>query len=71
MSALFDGKQYLIEKYAVATSPGLTLFDPKPFQRKTYSTLILGMSNPGGVVEKLPAPVVSGFIHLDDNADTQ
>lgn len=71
MSALFDGKQYLIEKYAVATSPGLTLFDPKPFQRKTYSTLILGMSNPGGVVEKLPAPVVSGFIHLDDNTDTQ
>ncbi|MEN9897116.1 MAG: hypothetical protein RLZZ66_765 [Pseudomonadota bacterium] len=71
MSALFDGKKYLIEKYAVATSPGLTLFDPKPFQRKTYATLILGMSNPGGVVEKLPAPVVSSFIHLDDNADTQ
>ena len=70
MSALFDGKQYLIEKYAVATSPGLTLFDPKPFQRKTVSTLLLGMSDPGGVVEKLPAPVISGFIHIDENSDT-
>ena len=70
MSALFDGKHYLIEKYAVATSPGLTLFDPKPFQRKTYSTLLLGMSDPGGVVEKLPAPVITGFIHINENSDT-
>ena len=66
MSALFDGKHYLIEKYAVATSPGLTLFDPKPVQRKKFSTLLLGMSNPGSVVEKLPPPVVGGFIHVED-----
>ena len=69
MAALFDGKHYLIEKFAVATSPGLTLFDPKPFAGKEFKTLLLGMSNPGGVVEKLPAPVVSGFIHLDDSKE--
>lgn len=69
MSALFDGKQYLIEHYAIATSPGLTLFDPKPFQRKSFSTLILGMSNPGEVVTKLPPPVIGGFIHVDDEKE--
>ncbi len=30
MAALYDGKQSLIDSFAVALSPGLTLFDPKP-----------------------------------------
>jgi CHAT domain-containing protein len=30
MAALHDGKQYLIEKYAIAISPGLQLLEPKP-----------------------------------------
>ena len=33
MAALFDGKQYLIERYAVATIPALNLVDPRPFER--------------------------------------
>lgn len=64
MSALYDGKQFLIEKYAVATSPGLTLFDPRPLQHKDLKTLLLGMSNPGAVVEKLPAKVIGGFLDV-------
>ena len=32
MAALFDGKQYLIERYAVATIPALQLVEPRPFE---------------------------------------
>lgn len=66
MAALYDGKQFLIEKYAVATSPGLTLFDPRPLQHKDLKTLLLGMSNPGAVVEKLPAKVIGGFLDVGE-----
>jgi CHAT domain-containing protein len=30
LAALHDGRQFLVERYAVATSPGLTLTDPRP-----------------------------------------
>ena len=70
MAALYDGKQYLIEKYAVATSPGLTLFDPKPLQHKNLKTLLLGMSNPGSVVEKLPAKIIGGFLDVGGEEST-
>ncbi len=33
MAALYDGKQSLIDRFAVALSPGLTLFDPKPVRK--------------------------------------
>jgi CHAT domain-containing protein len=45
MSALYDGKQYLIEKYAVAITPGLQLLESNPLQRQAISALIAGASN--------------------------
>jgi CHAT domain-containing protein/predicted negative regulator of RcsB-dependent stress response len=30
MTTLYDGKQFLVEKYSVAIAPGLQLIDPKP-----------------------------------------
>ncbi|MBD2021646.1 CHAT domain-containing protein, partial [Leptolyngbya sp. FACHB-36] len=44
MSALYDGKQYLIERYGVALAPGLQLLDPKPLQRQGLQTLIAGLT---------------------------
>ncbi|GAA6623689.1 CHAT domain-containing protein [Scytonema sp. NUACC26] len=34
MAALYDGKQYLIEKYSIALTPGLQLLSPKQEQRR-------------------------------------
>ncbi|OKH51635.1 hypothetical protein NIES2101_17870 [Calothrix sp. HK-06] len=34
MAALYDGKQYLIEKYSVALSPGLRLIEPRAKRRR-------------------------------------
>ena len=44
MASLYDGKQYLVEKYALALSPGLQLFDPKPLPRKRLQALTAGLS---------------------------
>jgi CHAT domain-containing protein len=46
MAALFDEKsqKFLIEKYAIATAPGLTLIDPQPIARENISVLITGIT---------------------------
>ncbi len=43
MAALYDGKQYLIEKYSVALSPGLQLLAPKQ-KRRRLEALIAGLT---------------------------
>ena len=44
MAALHDGKQFLIETYAIATTPSLTLTDPNSFNRQNLRALALGSS---------------------------
>nr|MDZ8008959.1 CHAT domain-containing protein [Nostoc sp. DedSLP05]MDZ8102339.1 CHAT domain-containing protein [Nostoc sp. DedSLP01] len=34
MAVLYDGQQYLIEKYAIALTPGQNLIEPKPLQKE-------------------------------------
>lgn len=43
-SALHDGENFLIGKYALATAPSLSLVDPQPIKRDNMSTLISGIS---------------------------
>ncbi|MDH5547902.1 MAG: CHAT domain-containing protein [Gammaproteobacteria bacterium] len=43
-SALHDGKQFLIEKYAIATTPGLTLTDPQPMNPDKTQILASGIT---------------------------
>jgi len=44
MASLHDGKKFLIEKYALAVSPGLTLMDPQAIQRDSIQLLLNGLS---------------------------
>jgi CHAT domain-containing protein len=44
MAALYDGKQYLIEKYAVALTPGLELLEPQPLAKSQLKILTAGLS---------------------------
>ena len=44
--ALYDGKQYLVEKYAVALSVGLQLLDPKPLVQQQLRALTAGLTQP-------------------------
>ena len=53
MSALFDGQNYLIEKYSVAISPGLQLF-PEGLQGKQLSLLAAGLTEARQGFSSLP-----------------
>jgi CHAT domain-containing protein len=44
MSALHDGDKFLVEKYAVAITPGLELMEVKPAERTQPHVLIRGLS---------------------------
>jgi CHAT domain-containing protein len=44
MSALYDGQNYLIEKYEIALAPSLQLLEPQELQRSGVSILALGLS---------------------------
>ncbi|MCI0507236.1 MAG: CHAT domain-containing protein [Gammaproteobacteria bacterium] len=46
ISVLHDGSAFLIDKYAVATTPGITLTDPRPLTRKNMKVLLSGVSEP-------------------------
>lgn len=53
-SALWNGREFVAQKYAVVTEPGLTLLDPEPLPAGQRRTLLAGMSRPGPVVSDLP-----------------
>ncbi|MBW4676309.1 MAG: CHAT domain-containing protein [Desmonostoc geniculatum HA4340-LM1] len=46
MSALYDGQEYLVEKYAIALSLGLQLLDPKPLVEQKLVALTAGLTQP-------------------------
>ncbi|NHC35550.1 CHAT domain-containing protein [Scytonema millei] len=58
MSALFDGKQYLVEKYAIAVSPGLQLTNPQPISLANLKALTAGLSVPPANSPFPPLPAV-------------
>jgi len=45
MAALHDGKQFLINKYAIAITPGLNLTDPRPVKRENVKVLSAGLTD--------------------------
>ncbi|NJL88281.1 MAG: CHAT domain-containing protein [Leptolyngbyaceae cyanobacterium SM1_1_3] len=44
MAVLHDGQQYLVEKYAIALTPGLQLLDPQPLAQRQVTALVAGLS---------------------------
>ncbi|WP_414588522.1 CHAT domain-containing protein [Scytonema sp. PCC 10023] len=54
MAALYDGKQYLIEKYAVALNLGLQLQKPKPLAQEKLQVLAGGLVQPPVKFQRFP-----------------
>lgn len=44
-AVLYDGNRYLVERYAVAVTPGLQLFDSQHLRREALTVLLAGVSN--------------------------
>lgn len=68
MAALYDGKQYLIEKYAVALSLGLQLLDPKPLPQGRLKALTAGLSLAPANFSYPPLPAVKSEFDLIEKA---
>ncbi len=60
LAALYDGKDFLISRYAVATIPGLTLTDARPLPRGHIELLAAGLTE--SVQGFPPLPNVAGEI---------
>ncbi|NEQ20146.1 MAG: CHAT domain-containing protein [Microcoleus sp. SIO2G3] len=48
MAVLYDGKQYLVEKYSIALTPGLQLIDPRPLPQRQLKALTAGLTESRG-----------------------
>jgi len=46
MAALYDGKQYLMENYAIALAPDLSLPNPQTLQAEQLKVLAVGLTKP-------------------------
>ncbi|MCG6136097.1 MAG: CHAT domain-containing protein [Nostoc sp. LLA-1] len=55
IAALYDGQQYLIEKYAVALSPGLQLMAARSLQQNQLVAIVGGISESRAGFSALPA----------------
>jgi CHAT domain-containing protein len=66
MAALHDGKQFLVEKYALGVTPGLSLTDPRPIPREQVRVLAVGVTQAVQGFPPLPnvAPELEALQHL-------
>jgi len=60
LAALHDGESFLVSRYALATTPGLTLTDPQPLPRENVKLLVAGLTE--GVQSFPPLPDVAGEV---------
>lgn len=63
-SVLYDGKQYLLEKYSVSLSVGLQLFNPKPLVRQRLNALTAGLTQPPPNSKFPPLPAIKTELNL-------
>lgn len=61
MSTIYDGQQYLIERYAIALTPGLQLLAPKSLRSEQLKVLVAGATD-------APSFEASGLNALDNVA---
>ena len=54
LAALYDGEDYLIRRYGVVVTPGLSLTDPQPLNRDNPRLLLAGLSDPVQDFSALP-----------------
>ncbi|WP_016877856.1 CHAT domain-containing protein [Chlorogloeopsis fritschii PCC 9212] len=66
IAALYDGQQYLVEKYAVALSLGLQLIPPKPLAEIKLNILAAGLVKPPSKFQKQfpPLPEIKSEFNL-------
>ncbi|MER2538764.1 MAG: CHAT domain-containing protein [Azonexus sp.] len=62
LAALYDGKEFAIEKYAVSMVTGLSMTNTATSAGREASSLVVGMAEPGPVVDKLNQTTISQIL---------
>jgi CHAT domain-containing protein len=57
MAALYDGQQFLVEKYAIATTPSLNLIDRSRLKPEALKALALGLTKESKIDGSIFAPL--------------
>ncbi|MFZ2725404.1 MAG: CHAT domain-containing protein [Methylococcaceae bacterium] len=70
LNALYDGKQFLIEQYAIVNSPGLSLIASNGNVYTQQAILFAGVSQLGDVVEQLPDSLLADLL-VNNNSPVQ
>jgi len=65
MAALHDGEEFLVQKYAIATTPGLRLTSPKPLNFLSLRTLALGLTEAATVDGEAFKPLANVTDEID------
>ena len=63
LAALNDGNQYLVENYAIATLPGMSLTEASTVSQSQADMFFVGLSKPGEVVKELPEALLANLIN--------
>jgi CHAT domain-containing protein len=63
-AVFYSGRQYLVERYAIAVTPGLQLLDPKPLPREALRVLVAGATNAPSFQNEGLAPIDNVEIEL-------
>jgi CHAT domain-containing protein len=63
-AALHDGNQFLIEKFALATVTGMSMTDQTISSTKSWSSLVVGLSEPGTVIDKIEPSKLMGVTQV-------
>lgn len=67
VGALHDGSRFAVQKYAIATVPGLSLIDAQRGPQREQQVLLAGLAEPGPAVGKIP-PALLKMLTGDDAA---
>ncbi|MDT4291944.1 CHAT domain-containing protein [Methylomonas sp. MO1] len=62
VAALYDGERYLVERYAIATSPGLSIIESTASLNHSQKALLVGLSEPGPVISHLPPAFMEALV---------
>ncbi|MFB2922021.1 CHAT domain-containing protein [Aerosakkonema sp. BLCC-F2] len=55
MAVLYDGNQFLVEKYRIAVTPGLQLLEPRTLKQRSFRVLTAGLTEARQNFSALPA----------------
>ena len=64
LDSVYSGEKFLLEDYAVVTSPGMSLIETKPTNyNQQQNILFAGVSIPGDVIYNLPDSLLNGLLN--------